>query len=149
MEVFLPMMVLGAVGLFFGVVLAIASRTLQVFIDPKISRIQEALPGANCGACGHPGCGAFAKALVEGKAQPNACTPGGEKTTANVADILGVSAQASEPLMAVIHCKGGTAEAKDRAIYDGIPDCHAATLTGNGSKICPDGCLGLGSCVSA
>lgn len=145
----LPSMVVGAVGVFFGIGLAIASKTLHVFVDPKISRVADVLPGANCGACGFPGCSAFAKAIVTGKAEPSGCIPGGEKTTANIADIMGVSAAAAEPMMAVVNCKGGSREAKDRSIYNGITDCHAATLVGNGSKVCPDGCLGLGSCVAA
>ncbi|MDR3013346.1 MAG: RnfABCDGE type electron transport complex subunit B [Chitinispirillales bacterium] len=149
MELLLPVTVVGAVGLFFGVGLAIASKMLHVFVDPKISRILEALPGVNCGACGYPGCSAFAKAVAVGKAAAAGCTPGGEKTVANIADIMGISVSANEPMVAVIHCQGGKAEAKERAIYDGITDCHAAKLIGNGPKICPDGCLGRGSCAKA
>jgi electron transport complex protein RnfB len=52
-------------------------------------------------------------------------------------------------MMAVVHCNGGNREAKNRSIYKGITDCHAATLIGNGAKCCPDGCLGLGSCVNS
>jgi len=148
-EILLPMKIVGAVGLLLGVGLSIASKTLRVFIDPKIARIQNILPGANCGACGFPGCAAFAKAVAAGKAQPAACIPGGEKITANIADIIGVSAVTKEPMMAVVHCKGGKDAAKDRSVYNGIADCHAAALVGNGAKICPSGCLGLGSCVRA
>jgi len=149
MEIMMPMFVAGGIGLIFAIGLGIASRALHVFIDPRILRVQEALPGANCGACGLPGCGAFAKAVVEGKAKPAGCIPGGEKTTANIADIMGVNAASSEPMMAVVQCKGGRKEARDRAIYNGVMDCHAATLTGNGPKVCPDGCLGLGTCVKS
>jgi len=149
MDLMLPLMITGGIGLFFAVGLGIASKTLQVFIDPKITRIQGVLPGANCGACGYPGCSAFAKSVAEGKAQPNSCIPGGDKTAVNIADILGVTASKNEPMMAVVHCRGGKNEAKDRSIYNGIMDCHAATITGNGSKVCPDGCLGLGCCVKA
>jgi len=147
--VMMPMFVAGGIGLVFAIGLGIASRTLQVFVDPRIQRVQEALPGANCGACGLPGCGAFAKAVVEGKAQASGCIPGGDQTVVNIADILGVTAESNEPMMAVVHCGGGKKEARERSIYNGITDCHAATLTGNGSKVCPDGCLGLGSCVRA
>ncbi|MDR0331080.1 MAG: RnfABCDGE type electron transport complex subunit B [Chitinispirillales bacterium] len=149
MDAFLPVMIVGGIGLFFGIGLGIASKTLQVFVDPKISRILGILPGANCGACGFPGCSAFAKAAAEGRASPGACVPGGEKVAVNIGDILGVSASAGEPMMAVVHCRGGKKEAKDRSVYKGLMDCHAATLAGNGSKVCPDGCLGLGSCVKA
>jgi Na+-translocating ferredoxin:NAD+ oxidoreductase RNF subunit RnfB len=139
--------VVGSVGLVFGIGLAIASKKLYIYVNPRIDQVLGALPGANCGACGYPGCSGFAKAVVEGKAEASGCIPGGPKTAHDVADILGVSAGASESLMAVIHCKGGNDLARERALYRGIEDCHAATLIGNGSKVCQDGCLGLGSCV--
>ncbi|MFP4416069.1 MAG: RnfABCDGE type electron transport complex subunit B [Chitinivibrionales bacterium] len=144
-----PVFIVGGVGLFFGIILGIASKKLHVFSDPKIEKIQEVLPNANCGACGYPGCAAFAKAVAEGQADPTGCIPGGSKVASQVAEILGIAAGESEPMMAVVHCKGGKNEAKERAQYEGIQDCVAATIAGNGSKVCPDGCLGLGTCVRA
>ncbi|MCX7727816.1 MAG: 4Fe-4S binding protein, partial [Chitinispirillaceae bacterium] len=105
---------------------------------------------ANCGACGYPGCSGFAKAVVEGKAEPNGCIPGGAKVAHAVAEAMGVTSPIeTQPMMAVVHCKGGKSVALERAKYDGIEDCLAAVLAGNGSKVCLDGCLGLGSCVRA
>ena len=146
-ELLFPLIVVGSVGLFFGFGLAIASKKLQVYVNPRIDQVLGLLPGANCGACGYPGCSGFAKAVVEGKADASGCVPGGPKVAHAVADILGVSAGVSDPLMAVVHCKGGRDRALERALYQGIEDCHAAILIGNGSKVCQDGCLGLGSCV--
>lgn len=143
----ISVVVVGSVGLFFGLGLGIAARKLHVHVDPRIAEIQDKLPNANCGACGYPGCSAFAKAVAEGKADPTGCIPGGAKLAHEIADILGISADMSEPQMAVVHCKGGNKEAKNRATYEGIADCHAAVVAGNGHKVCPDGCLGLGSCV--
>ncbi|MGD9201755.1 MAG: RnfABCDGE type electron transport complex subunit B [Chitinispirillia bacterium] len=148
MEILIPVLVVGGVGLFFGFGLGIASKKLYVFIDPRIEKIQSILPNANCGACGYPGCGVFAKHLVEGKAQPSDCIPGGAKTANQVAEILGLGVQTTEPKMAIVHCKGGKKEAKDRAIYLGLNDCNASVIAGNGSKECENGCLGLGTCVS-
>lgn len=147
--ILIPVIIVGSVGLFFGIGLGFASKKLHVYIDTRISRIQDALPNANCGACGYPGCSAFAKAVAEGKADPTGCIPGGSKTAGLIAEILGVEARDSEPVMAVVHCRGGKNEAKERAVYDGVEDCLAAVLAGNGSKVCPDGCLGLGTCVRA
>ena len=147
MVIMIPVLVVGSIGLFFGIGLGIASKKLYVYVDPRIKEIQDSLPNANCGACGYPGCSAFAKAVAEGKAEPTGCIPGGDKTTHAIADILGVVANTSEPLMAVVHCKGGTKEALERAEYKGIEDCQAAVMIGNGSKVCQDGCLGLGTCV--
>lgn len=148
-EMYFPIFVVGGVGLFFGLFLSVASKKLHVFIDPRIEKIQELLPNANCGACGFAGCSGFAKAVVKGEAEPTACIPGGAKISSEIAEILGVEAKAAEAMMAVVHCKGGKKEAKERSLYKGIKDCTAATLAGNGSKLCPDGCLGLGTCVKA
>lgn len=143
----LPITIVGSIGLFFGIVLGIASKKLAINIDPRIEKIIDALPAANCGACGYPGCSAYAKAVVEGAVEPVDCIPGGAKTANALAEILGIEASSKDPVMAVVHCKGGKNEAKDRSIYQGIKDCNAAVLAGNGSKICNDGCLGLGTCV--
>lgn len=136
-------------GLFFGIALGITSKKLHILIDLKIGLIQAALPNINCGACGYPACSGFAKAVAKGLSQPTGCIPGGSKTAHAIADILGITVKVEEAEMAVVHCKGGLKEAAERSLYDGIIDCHAAIAAGNGSKVCADGCLGLGSCVSA
>ena len=38
-----------------------------------IQRLNEALPGIDCGACGAPNCRAFAEDVVCGKAQEDGC----------------------------------------------------------------------------
>lgn len=149
MEILLPVFIVGSVGLFFGLGLGIASKKLYVYIDPRIEKISAILPNANCAACGFPGCSVFAQALIEGKAEPTDCIPGGSKTANQVAEILGVEAQTTEAKIAVVHCKGGSSVAKERSIYEGLYDCSAAVLAGNGSKVCTDGCFGLGTCVKA
>jgi RnfABCDGE-type electron transport complex B subunit len=147
--VLIPVLVVGSIGLFFGLGLSIASKKLHVHVDPRIDRLLGALPNANCGACGYPGCSAFAKAVAEGKANPSGCIPGGSKSAHDIAEIMGTEATSAQPMMAVVHCKGGKKEALDRGIYQGIEDCNAAVLSGNGAKVCMDGCLGLGTCVKA
>lgn len=149
MDILIPLIIVGSIGAFLGIGLGIASKKLFVHVDPRIPMILEALPNVNCGACGYAGCSGFAKAVAEGKAAPNGCIPGGAKCAHAIADLLGVTASAEEPQMAVVHCKGGHKEAAERAIYNGIQDCNAATIIGNGSKICQNGCLGLGTCVRA
>ena len=59
---------MGGLGLFIGVGLAIASKVFYVYVDPKITAVEDALPGANCGGCGLPGCSANAEAIVAGTA---------------------------------------------------------------------------------
>jgi RnfABCDGE-type electron transport complex B subunit len=146
-EMVLPVVMLGGTGLLFGAVIAIASKKLQVYEHPRVGQILTVLPGTNCKECGYGSCLSFARAVVEGKATSGGCVPGGLKTLHAVADIIGLTTGPTEPVMAVVHCSGGTDQASDRAQYMGIQDCHAAVLTGNGAKTCQDGCLGLGSCV--
>jgi Na+-translocating ferredoxin:NAD+ oxidoreductase RNF subunit RnfB len=140
---------LGLLGALCGVIVALESKKLSLRIDQKVDKLLGALPNIDCGACGYSSCAAFAGAVAEGKAAPTGCAPGGAKTAHDLADILGIAITAAEPQMAVVHCKGGAKEAARRSRYDGIPDCHAAIVAGNGSKVCTDGCLGLGSCVRA
>ena len=66
--------IMAGIALFCGVVLAFAYRKLRVEEDPRIEAVTGMLPGNNCGACGSPGCHAFAEVLVGGGAKPGACT---------------------------------------------------------------------------
>ena len=57
--------ILGAVGAGGATILYFIGQKFKVYEDPRIEPVQEALPGVNCGACGFPGCNAFAAACVE------------------------------------------------------------------------------------
>jgi RnfABCDGE-type electron transport complex B subunit len=140
---------LGGLGLAFGLILAYASRVFHVEVDPRIEKVEDALPGAQCGACGKPGCGPYAEAVVTGEMEPNLCKPGGPSVARAVAEILGVEVGEITPMVAVTRCKGGQREARQRAEYDGIEECNAAVLVSGGAKACVYGCLGYGSCVAA
>ncbi len=140
---------LGAFGLLFGAGLSLASKKFYVWVDPKEVEVDEALPGVNCGACGLPGCSAFAHAVVAGKAEVNGCIAGGSTVTDSLALIMGVSADAREKMIAKPMCSGGLLNAKERFAYDGIEHCKAAILVANGFKTCTYGCLGFGSCKIA
>ncbi|MFQ9900819.1 MAG: (Fe-S)-binding protein [Ruthenibacterium sp.] len=68
--------VCAGLGLLGSVVLVLASRFLAVPQDERVGRLQEALPGANCGACGYAGC-----RLCQGHCRgcaANKCVPGGD-----------------------------------------------------------------------
>jgi len=148
---FVPsIVVLGGLGLFFGTCLAFAAKKFAVEVDPKVARILEVLPGANCGACGQPGCGAYAEAVASGTVPPNKCTPGGQNVAQQISEILGITGiEVEEPQVAVVQCQGGKVEALEKFIYEGVEDCSAAELVGGGQKACQYGCLGFGSCVRA
>ncbi|MDZ7722380.1 MAG: RnfABCDGE type electron transport complex subunit B [candidate division KSB1 bacterium] len=136
--------------MFFGTGLAFASKKFAVETDPKVDEILNELPGANCGACGYPGCNAYAEAAAKGEAPANLCTPGGETVAQSISNILGISNEPSgDPKVAVVCCQGDNNNAVSKFHYQGIHDCHAAELVGGGHKACEYGCLGLGSCVES
>jgi NADPH-dependent glutamate synthase beta subunit-like oxidoreductase/NAD-dependent dihydropyrimidine dehydrogenase PreA subunit len=139
---------IGGLGLLAGVGLAVASKVFYVYVDPQIIEVEEALPGANCGGCGLPGCSSAAQAIVVGQLAPNACVGGGTDVHEKVAEILGVEVELKEPEIAQIGCRYSVARADIKYIYDGVNDCRAAMLLNGGTKECPIGCIGLGSCIS-
>lgn len=143
------LLVMGGLGALCGVGLALASKIFYVYVDPKQEAVTDALPGANCGGCGFAGCSANAAAMVAGKSSPSSCVAGGPDVAAEIARILGVSVEAREPKMARPGCRYGVQEADLKYLYSGIADCRAAMILGGGSKVCPIGCLGLGTCVRA
>ncbi|UCF82285.1 MAG: FAD-dependent oxidoreductase, partial [Desulfobacteraceae bacterium] len=106
-------------------------------------------PGANCGGCGYPGCTANAVAIVEGKSSASSCVAAGTETAEEIAGIMGVKIEAKEPDIAKPGCTYGFQDADVKYIYNGINDCRAAVLLNGGTKVCPIGCLGLGTCVRA
>lgn len=140
-------LVLGGVGITAAVGLVVASRFLAVEVDPRIDKIDDILPGANCGGCGYPGCRGYAEAVVKGTAKMTLCAPGGPETVDGIAKILGVEAEKVEPKVAVVLCSGDQERAREKFLYDGVVDCRAAHRVGGGHKICPTGCLGLGTCA--
>jgi len=140
--------VLGGLGLIGSIGLVVASRVFHVEVDPRIDKIEEILPGANCGGCGYPGCRGYAEAVVKGTAKMTDCAPGGGQAVEGIAAILGVEAEKVEPKVAVVRCSGDQDRGKEKFIYDGIADCRSADRIGGGHKICPSGCLGLGTCAT-
>ena len=141
--------VLGGLGLAFGVLVALANARFRVWEDPRIDGVSGLLPGANCGACGYPGCRGFAEALVAGKVQPAGCTVMGEAERADVAELLGVDAGAAVKVVARLLCAGGSDVAPRKADYLGIASCAAAAAVSGGGKGCSWGCLGLADCAVA
>lgn len=141
---------MGAVGAILATGLAVASVAFKTETDPRAEQLLEVLPGANCGACGYPGCAGLAGALVKGAAPAGACVVGGAKVAALVAEILGVEAvELPERRVARLLCQGGRGEAVERAAYQGLADCRAAGLVQGGPKACSYGCLSFGNCVAA
>ena len=140
-------LILGGVGLVFGVFIAIANKRLWVWEDPRIEIVSQMLPNANCGACGLPGCRAFAEQAVAGKVQPAQCTVSGDAARQQIANYLGVDAGEAVKNVARLLCAGGSDVAVYQAEYRGLPTCAAAAAVAGGGKGCVWGCLGLADCV--
>jgi len=143
------MISMGVLGIGLSIALVIASKKFAVESDPRVDDLEGVLPGANCGACGYAGCRSFAEALATGEAPTNGCPVGGASVAELVAKILGVSNSGFSRNVAQVLCKGGCAEASQRADYDGPQDCRIAHMTQGGDKGCTYGCLGCGTCVAA
>ena len=159
MPIFTAVLILGGLGLAFGLVLAAASKVFYVETDPRLDQLNECLPGANCGGCGYAGCGAYAEAVLNGEAPIGACASGGNECAAKMSEIMGVKAEAVARRVALVKCSGQrvynevgeqVGGAKVKGIYEGFKDCLAASkVGGNGPLSCKFGCLGYGSCTKA
>lgn len=147
-SVLAPVLTLGGLGLMFGIGLSIAAKKFCVKTDPRFDEIIAKLPGANCGACGMPGCIGFAEGLIQGTCTVDKCAVTQEEERAEIADILGVERKVRLKNLACLHCHGGS-RVRDRFAYSGIKDCIAANLVMAGQKECVYGCLGFGTCVRA
>ncbi len=140
---------LAGLGAVFGIGLAFAAQRFAVKVDPRVEMVRDALPGANCGACGFAGCQAYAEAVVANPdVAPNLCAPGKSPVAEAVARITGKAAAAVEPNFARIMCQGGCNNSRKKFKYEGIHDCRAAVLAGGGDKSCAYGCLGYGTCAA-
>jgi electron transport complex protein RnfB len=143
-----------SLGLIFGAGLAMASIVLTIKKNELLAKIEEALPGLNCGACGFAGCASYAKAVAERDpsstdATPlTLCKPGGEDAVKALSELMGVEVTFSEEKqVAQVHCRGNRQVAQIKFTYNGISDCNALYSMYGGDKLCPYGCLGLGSCI--
>lgn len=133
-------------GMLLTTVLALANKRLFVWEDPRIDQVEDLLPGANCGACGSPGCHAFAEQVVEGAVSPGRCTVSPPEPLVSIASLMGVDVGKEEKQVARLACAGGANVARQRVRYEGLGTCRAAHLVGGGGKGCAWGCLGFGDC---
>ena len=140
-----------------GYALGIAALRLKVEGNPLVEQISELLPSGQCGQCGFPGCGQAAQAIVDGKAAPDCCPPGGNALAQKIAALLGVSLEASVgkgPLLAAIDmsecdgcgrcfkkCPFDAIVGAPRQLHGVIAD--ACTGCGLCSNVCPHGGINL------
>ncbi len=91
--IMMPVVVLGITGVLMGLFLAYASKKFEVEVDPKVEAILAILPGANCGACGFPGCAGYASGVALEGAKMTLCAPGGPKVIEKIGEIMGVAVE--------------------------------------------------------
>ncbi len=148
MNIIAPILTVTGLGVIFGIGLAAASKKFCVVSDPRLEKIYDKLPGANCGACGMPGCMGFAEGLIKGTCTVEKCAVTQEESRKEIANILGIEAKAKLKKIAVLLCHGGSNRVKNKLLYSGIHDCIAANAVLGGPKACAYGCIGYGSCVA-
>ena len=137
-----------ALGVLCAIMLAVASKVMAVKIDERVAQLSEIMPGANCGACGFPGCSGYAEALAEGGVETNLCAPGGAEVSKAIGAILGVEAGDVAAQVAAVCCRGDDAARQVKMEYSGIETCTAAKLFYGGQNACIFGCLGFGDCAA-
>ncbi|MDD2702098.1 MAG: (Fe-S)-binding protein [Sideroxydans sp.] len=137
---------MAALGGLLALFLAIASKRLYVFEDPRIDQVEEMLPHSNCGACGTAGCRNFAEQVVAGSIEPARCTVNPPQQNISIASLLGIDLGNVEKRIARLACAGGNNVAKSSANYVGHSTCRSASVISGGGRSCVWGCLGLGDC---
>lgn len=143
----LALSIIGAVA---ALILYFVAQKFKVYEDPRIDTVCEKLPGANCGGCGYAGCRALAEAIVKAESLENKfCPVGGANTMNEIAEVMNLSVEASEPKIAVVRCNGGKCNTQAKANFEGFDNCLFAHMTFSSEGGCSNGCLGLGNCVKA
>lgn len=141
---------LGTLGAGSAAILFLVGQRFKVEEDPRVEEVQEALPAANCGGCGFPGCTAFAVACVKAETLEGLnCPVGGQDTMDRVASILGQTAPVTAKKIAVVRCEGTCDNRPRLNLYDGVSNCTIAAALYGGDTGCSWGCLGLGDCVES
>lgn len=152
--VIISVVVLGVLGLVSAVILYFVASKFKVYEDPKIDEVEAALPNANCGGCGYPGCRAFAENATKSAEKNHTlegffCPVGGNEVMQKVAGILGLEIEEKDPMIAVVRCNGSYAHSPGKVKFEGVTSCAFAHALYAGEGGCQYGCLGLGDCVAA
>ncbi len=141
---------LAITGCVAAVILYFVSQKFKVYEDPRVGEVEAALPGANCGGCGFPGCHGMADALVKADdISSMLCPVGGAATMAKIAGILGKEVVSAAPKVAVVRCNGDCVARPHKLEYDGAKKCAILAANFAGETDCAYGCLGCGDCVDA
>ena len=147
-SVIVPVVIFAAIGAAAGGLLVFASKFFAVEVDETVSKISEALPNANCGACGYSGCAGYAQAVAAGEAPNNKCKPGGPAVAQKIAEIMGQEALETVKEVAYVRCNGCKDATEERYSFISTQSCAATERFYNGKGVCRTGCDGLGDCAA-
>jgi Na+-translocating ferredoxin:NAD+ oxidoreductase RNF subunit RnfB len=136
-----------ALAFVLGFALGFFKKVFAVEQDPLIGQIRECLPGANCGACGFPGCDGYAAAVAGKTAAINKCSVGGQAVADKLSVLVGGNAEVVASV-ALLACQGAKEAAPLKGEYTGLATCRGAKLSAGSTKLCTWGCLGFGDCVA-
>ena len=141
---------LSIIGTAAAIILYFVARKFKVYEDPRIDKVEQALPAANCGGCGYAGCRAFAEAIVTSKELGELfCPVGGNDTMSGVAEIMGLEAVKQDPRVAFIRCNGTCDHRPKTSSFDGASTCAIESSLYSGESDCQYSCLGHGDCYDA
>jgi electron transport complex protein RnfB len=146
-----PILILTGIGVACGALILVVNKVLPA--EPaslkKAEEVNESLPGMNCGACGYPGCFAYAQALSKDKKVffSSTCTTALQDETmlSGIEKALDLNVDKSSlNKKAVVECSGNC---ENVGVYTGVAACRTASKILRGFKKCPYSCLGLGDCI--
>ena len=146
-SILIPTLILGGIGAICGIILALTSTLMAVPVNEKVEKIKDLLPGANCGACGFPGCDGYAQAIAGDEAPITNCPPGGQILVSELCELLGIDTEEAVQEIAVVLCRSCDVVRKDKLNYIGAYTCTYASQMYGGHTACFYACQGYGDCI--
>ncbi len=115
--------------------------------EALVNYIFSLLPQVDCGGCAEKTCRACAEAMADSQA-PDLCTAACQDMADKIAKELEVKVPVIEKQVAFLGC-AGSAAGNNRFTEMGCTSCFDAVDLGFEREECKDGCIGLGSCITA
>jgi len=150
--VYAAILVLTAMALAIGLLLAVASQHLRPPPDETAEAVEQVLPGTNCGQCGLPGCSVGARAVAAGEIPVNFCPPGGRAVAEEIARITGRPLVLDDSDDGVRRVARVTREDLCTGCLRCIKVCPTDAIIGAPKQIhgvLPEACSGCEACVEA
>ncbi len=87
-SILIAVAVLGGLSLVLGLLIILILKFFEVEKDPLVEELLEILPGANCGACGYPGCEQFAAEVAKRGDASLLCPVGKQEVADKIKSLL-------------------------------------------------------------